>query len=172
MAINELVRWLRGDHDDLPEYADRLRERVAKSPPGDRRKWIRELSELFDDFAEHVRERMAREEEGGYLQPALEARPSLSEPLSLLKREHEELARIINRLQEAVHDLPPNAHFLLRDVCKRIEDLFTWIERHEEHENYVVLCAFADGDRADAQHGPPRRAALCGWEVIRWPAKT
>ena len=31
---------------------------------------------------------------------------------------------------------------LLRDCCKRIECLLAWLDRHEEHENHLVVYAF------------------------------
>lgn len=143
MPLEDIVRWLRGEHDDLPKLADRLRERVAKSPPGNRAMWIGELQTRFDDFAACSRQRMTKEESGGYLKPVIEARPSLSAPVELLRHEHAELTRIIDNVQRAVHRLSPTDNLLLRDCCKRIEDLLTWVERHEEHENHIVLYAFA-----------------------------
>ena len=144
MAKEDLVRWLRGEHDNMCEVADSLRERILKAPPGDRRRWISDLQDRFDAFADRFRERIAREEEGGYLQPLLAARPSLAEPAELLSREHVELTRLIESVHRAVHRLSPKALLTLRDCCKRIEDLLYWAERHEEHENHLVLYAFAE----------------------------
>jgi len=142
--MEDIVRWLRGEHDDIHEFVDRLRERVVKSPPGTRDRWIEELGTRFDDFAARFRQRMAKEEEGGYLKPVLDARPSLSAPVDLLKHEHVELTRIIDSVQGAVHRLSLKDNLLLRDCCKRIEDLLCWVERHEEHENHIVLYVFAE----------------------------
>lgn len=145
MPMQEIVRWLRSEHSDVSEYADRLRERAARPPRGDRRKWITELRERFDAFATRVRDRTAREEAGGYLRPVLDARPSLSAQIAVLKHEHDELGRIIDNVGRAVHRLSPKDNLLVRDCCKRIEDLLCWVERHEEHENHIVLYAFAKG---------------------------
>jgi hemerythrin-like domain-containing protein len=144
MAIEDIVRWLRGEHDNMRNVADRLRERVLKCPPGDRRRWIEELRERYDAFADRFRERMNEEETGGYLKPLLQARPRLAEPVELLRREHRELAYLIESVHRAVHQLSPKALLTLRDCCKRIEDLLYWVERHEEHENHLVLYAFSE----------------------------
>jgi iron-sulfur cluster repair protein YtfE (RIC family) len=148
VPMEELVRWLRGRHDDLNESGNRLREKVAKTPPGTRDKWIEELRRCLDDFAACFQKHLASEEAGGYLKPVLEARPSLSGAVELLIHEHDELTRIVESIQQAVHQLPPTARLLLRDCCKRIEDLLHWVERHEEHENHLVLYAFSGEDAA------------------------
>lgn len=153
MPTIDIVRWLRGEHDELQDYADRLRERIAKAPPGDRRRWIEDLINRFDGFADYFLQRIAREEDNGYLRPIVDARPSMSEPVTLLRHEHEELRRLIERVRQAVHRLPPDARFLLRDACKRIQDLLCWIDRHEEHENCVVICAIGVEGKLPQQAG-------------------
>lgn len=147
MPMEDVIRWLRGDQDHLRECGERLRERAAKSPPGAREKWLEELQARFDEFATCVRQRMEREESEGYLKPVLESRPSLAESAEVLRREHGELARIIDGVDRAVRRLAPRDNLLLRDCCKRIEDLLCWVERHEEHENHIVLYAFAENPR-------------------------
>jgi hemerythrin-like domain-containing protein len=148
MPMQDIVRWLRREHDDFHELTDRLRERVAKTPPGTRDRWIEELRARFDDFATSFRRRMAEEEKDGYLKPVLEARPSLAAPVELLQHEHDELTRIIDSVQRAVQQLSARDNLLLRDCCRRIEDLLHWVERHEEHENHIVLYVFA-GDTGE-----------------------
>jgi hemerythrin-like domain-containing protein len=147
MAMEDVVRWLRGEHNELNRCADRLREKVAKTPPAARQNWIEDLRARFDDFAACCRQHMVGEEERGYLKPVAEARPALMEAVTLLKREHEELTRIIDSLQRAIHGLTPKARLLLRDCCKRVDDLLYWVERHEEHENHLVLYAFSEAAR-------------------------
>ena len=143
MPVEDIVRWLREDHDGLQEATDRLRERIAKPPRGDRSIWIKELCQRFDDFVACARQRMAREEEGGYLRPIRDARPSLAAQVDLLQREHVELNHLTEDVSRAVHALVPQDHLLLRDCCRRIETLLRWFERHEEHENHMVLYVFA-----------------------------
>ena len=143
MPIQDIVRWLRDEHNGLHERVDRLREKLAKPPRGDRRVWVEELQACYDEFAASVRQRMAHEEEAGYLKPVVQARPSLAAQVELLKHEHDELARIIASVGCAVHELSPEDNLLLRDCGKRIESLLSWLERHEEHENHMVLYVFS-----------------------------
>ena len=157
MPIEEVVRWLRSENDRLVELADRLRERIAKPPRGDRRIWVQELCERFDEFAACLRQRVARHEEGGYLKPVCEARPSLTEQVALLEHEHRELKLLIDKVERAVHQLSPTDNLLLRDCCKRIDLLLGWLERHEEHENHILLYAFAQESGTQTPPGSPAR---------------
>jgi hemerythrin-like domain-containing protein len=150
MPIKNIVRWLRSEHNDLRDYADRLRETVAKPPRGGREKWITELAARIDEFAARVRQRMEQEERDGYLRPLVEARPALAPEVDLLRHEHAELAKIIESVQRAVHQLSPRDNLLVRDCCKRIEDLLYWLERHEEHEDHIVLYALGQGAEAQS----------------------
>lgn len=155
MAEEDVLRWLRDEHDGIHELADRLRERIARPPRGSRENWIRELRERFDSFASCLRERMARQEAGGYLRPVCEARPSLVGQVEMLKHEQDELKRLVDDVQHAVHKLSPRDMLLLRDCCKRIESLLSWFERHEEHENHIVLYVFSTPNQGAPGAAPP-----------------
>jgi hemerythrin-like domain-containing protein len=148
MAIEDMVRWLRSEHGGTHQLADPLRKTVATPPRGGRTQWIAELQTRFDEYASHVCRRMGEEEEHGYLQPVLAARPSLTGAVDVLQHEHVELARLIDRLRRSVRQLTPKDNLRLRDCGKRIENLLSWVERHEEHENHIVLYAFAQGPGA------------------------
>lgn len=148
MPTEDIVRWLRRERDDAQEFASRLRERIASPPRGGKDRWIEELRDRFEGFGAQVKRRMAEEEKGGYLMPVLQNRPSLSGAVDVLRHEHEELACLIERLGRTTHQLQPKHNLLLRDCCKRMENLLGWVERHEEHENHMVLYALVpDGGR-------------------------
>lgn len=141
MPLKDVVKWLRDEHDGVNELIDALREKIARPPRGDRTVWLQELTARFDEFAAGARQRMARQQEGGYLKPVREARPALAEQVDLLEHEHAELARILGEVERAVHQLVPMDKLLLSDCCRRTEFLLGWFERHEEHENHIVLYA-------------------------------
>ena len=149
MAMNDLIRWLRGRHTDLHDHGDALLEKVARTPPATREKWIEDLQARFHEFAVCFRQQLADEEEGGYLKPLAESRPALGEAVTMLKHEHIELTRIIDRIEKTVQSLTPQSRLVLRDCCRRVEDLMNWVERHEEHENHLMLYAFSEDTRAE-----------------------
>lgn len=142
MQRDDLAGWMLDEHAKVHALSDELREMVTGRPRGDRAQWIKDLGRLFDDFAAHLRRHASLEEEGGYLTHVLQLRPTLSEAVDIIKREHEELTTILRDLQAAVHELAPTDNLLLRDCCKRVEHFLTWVERHEEHENHIVIYAF------------------------------
>ena len=142
MGTDDKAAWMFEEHTKVAELSDRLREMVASPPRGDRARWIANLRSRFDDFAMHLRRHLAMEEEGGYLTQVLELRPTLSQAVDLIEHEHQELTRIFDDVQAAVHELSPTDNLLLRDCCQRVEHLLAGIERHEEHENHLVAYAF------------------------------
>lgn len=142
MPKKELSAWMLEEHTTTRELSDELRAKVTSRPGGDRVRWIEELRTIFDKYAAHVRRHAPLEEEGGYLKQVLELRPTLTEAVDIIKHEHEELVTILADVQTAVHELAPTDNFLLRDCCKRVRHLLTWMERHQEHENHIVLYAF------------------------------
>ncbi|MFH1748388.1 MAG: hemerythrin domain-containing protein [Planctomycetota bacterium] len=143
MPVEDVVRWLCHDHSEAGEVTDCLREIMARPPRGDRRQWVQELRTRFEDAMVSTRQHMDTMEAGGYLHPILEARPSLAPQVELLKHEHIELKRLIDGIRIAVEELSPHDNLLMRDCCKRIENLLSWIERHQEHETHIVLYVFA-----------------------------
>lgn len=151
MPTEDIVRWLRHEHDDTRELAGHLRARIASPPRGGKQEWIEELRARFADFATHLRRRITEEERGGYLTPVLQARPALSAAVGVLRHEHDELGRLVERLGRTIGTLRPQHNLLLRDCCKRMEDLLCWVERHEEHENHIVLYALVDSGQAEAR---------------------
>ena len=142
MQANELSAWMLKEHEQIHELSAQLREKVAMPPRGGRAEWIEDLQNRFVEFAERLDRHLKLEEEGGYLTQVMEQRPTLSEAVNIIRHEHEELTRILADLRVAVIELAPTDILLLRDCCKRVDHFLTWLERHEEHENHIMIYAF------------------------------
>ena len=142
METNELTAWMLNEHEKTRELIDELRDRVTASPRGDRASWVEDLRKRIDEFTSRMCKHMELEEEGGYLTQVMELRPTLSEAVEIIKGEHEELKVILEGVQTAVHELAPTDNLLVRDCCKRVEHVLTWLERHEEHENHIMIYAY------------------------------
>lgn len=144
MAIpaNELSNWMLKEHEQIHELGRQLREKVAAPPRGSRAEWITDLCRRFEEFAEHIGRHLKMEEDGGYLTQVVELRPTLSEAVGIIRHEHEELGQILRDLRVAVREVAPTDVLVLRDCCRRVEHFLTWLERHEEHENHIMLYAF------------------------------
>lgn len=142
METNDFSAWMLDEHAKIHELGDQLREKIASPPRGDRAQWIDDLRRRFDDFTDRIRRHMTIEEDGGYLTHVTDLRPTLSEAVAIIRHEHEELKHIVEDVQRAIHELGPNDILFFRDCCRRIEHLLLWIERHEDHENHLVIYAF------------------------------
>ncbi|MFQ5807848.1 MAG: hemerythrin domain-containing protein [Phycisphaerae bacterium] len=142
MQTDDLSTWMLDEHAKIHELSDALREKVVAPPRGDRAQWVADLRSSFDDFSEHLQQHLTMEEKGGYLSQVVELRPTLSEAVDIIKHEHEELSQILSDLRAALGELAPTDVLLLRDCCKRVQHFLSWLERHEEHENHLVLYAF------------------------------
>ena len=142
MSSENLSAWMLDENARIHELSGELRAKVTQRPRGDRAAWIADLGHRFDEFAHHLRQHRAMEEEGGYLRQVTELRPTLTGAIDVIHHEHNELSTILDGVQAAVHELEPDDNLLLRDCCRRVEHFRTWIERHEEHENHIVMYAF------------------------------
>jgi len=142
MNKDELAAWMLKEHEKIHELIEELREKVTVAPRGDRAQWIEGLCNRFDDFAAHIRQHLKLEEQGGYLAQVVKLRPTLSEAVEIIEHEHEELEYLLAELQTALRELKPTDTLIFRDGCKRVQHFLTWLDRHEEHENHIMLYAF------------------------------
>ena len=142
--MDDLITWLREEHTKVRNLLDRLREKVGVVPRANLGPWIEEVRDRFDHLRAHLTKHMALEEfeEGGYLSAVLERRPALSEKVEWLKHQHAEFIRIMDGIHRAVHELTPEDRLLVRDCCRRIEDLLSYIDDHDDDENMLVTYAF------------------------------
>ena len=74
--------------------------------------------------------------------PVVEQRPTLSKQVETLRHQHDELRRLMEDLEGAVHGLRPEDQLLIRDCCTRLQIFLGHVQRHEEHENHIVLYTF------------------------------
>lgn len=142
MPSEDLSNWMLEENAKVHEMGSDLRAKVTQRPRGERAAWIADLRARFDDYAAHLRRHRAMEEEGGYLSQVTTLRPTLAPAIEVIRHEHAELTTILDDVQVAIHELTPTDNLLLRDCCRRIEHFLAWIERHEEHENHIVMYAF------------------------------
>lgn len=144
MDIKELARWMREEHGKVEDLANALVRHVAALPATDLREWIRGVSESFHHFRAHLVRHMALEEQGDYLAPVVERRPTLSGEVDLLNHEHGEMMQIAEEIHRTLHALTPEDRLLARDCCQRIESLLSYVRDHEHRENLLVLAVFTE----------------------------
>ncbi len=139
MNTHELAVKLKTEHDAVEALSDRLREWVAVVPRANIGDWIAELRSRFEHLRAHLIKHMALEEHEGYMKTVVEMRPTLSPEVERLQHEHEEIGKIMTSVHEAVESLEPADRLLVRDCCRRIDNLLHYIEHHENDENLLLL---------------------------------
>jgi iron-sulfur cluster repair protein YtfE (RIC family) len=137
--IEELGLWIRDEHSKVMNLSNRLRERTAVVPRANLAAWIAEVRERFEHFRAHMTRHMALEEREGYLPIVLQRRPGLAPQLERIQHEHQEFLRLMDGIHGALSDTGPDDRLLVRDSCRRIEDLLSYVEHHEELENNLLL---------------------------------
>lgn len=142
MKVRDLAKWMREEHEKVGDLIHLVRKHIAVPPRGDRARWIRESQICFRRLSEHLHTHMALEEEGGYMHEVLERRPTLEREVMQLKHEHMEMGQLMRQIQAALDELNAEDHLLVRDCCSRISTLLSYVERHKETENHLVLFVF------------------------------
>lgn len=138
----KLGNWMKQEGAKVTELSTRLREHIVSIPSGSLNKWLEELGQRFEHFAAHYRRMVHIQEEDGYLQPVVELRPTLSKQVDALRRENEQLRRLMDDLQRTLGQLAPEDHLLIRDTCTRLQIFLGHVQRHQEHEHHIVLYTF------------------------------
>jgi len=141
MTRRSIAPLIRVEHDKLNRLIDSLREETAVVPRMKLKPWIDKVRDEFEHFRAHFIKHMALEEEDGYLEPVLAKRPALAVEVARLKREHEELVRLMKSIHEDVDSLQSEDRLLSRDLCRRIEALLSYIEHHEREEDLLLIDA-------------------------------
>jgi hemerythrin-like domain-containing protein len=144
MDAENIAAWMQKEYRRVQELVQRLRERLPAPTAGGRAEWLDEVRDRFDHLRAHQIKHMALEEEGGYMQPVLEQRPTLAPQVERLHQEHRELMAIMNSIHEALHQLTANDSLQIMDVYKRIENYLGYLDHHEESENLLVSSVFTE----------------------------
>ncbi|MFQ5489785.1 MAG: hemerythrin domain-containing protein [Phycisphaerae bacterium] len=144
MSRPPLAVWLREEHLKVEALADQLRQAAAVVPRVSLQAWINQLGERLAHFRAHMAKHMAMEEEGGYMAEVLERRPSLAKRVTRLQHQHKQVRRLLDDLYRLVGDMTAEDFLLAHDCSHRIDNLLSYIQRHEEAENELVEFVFTD----------------------------
>lgn len=144
MDAQSIAKWMLQEHLRVDELVGRLRERGAAPQPAERAHWIEEVRDRFDHLRAHLFKHLAMEEDGGYMKSVLECRPTLSDQVEKLHREHREMVELMNSIHQAVHQATADDALLISDACARIQHFLSYLERHQESENLLTASVFTD----------------------------
>lgn len=144
MKAQELAHWFREEHKKLAELAAALLEKTAVVPRARQQQWIDEARRSFAHFRAHMTKHMSLEEYEGYMLPVIEQRPALSRKVDQLAHEHGEIRQLMDRIHEELDALSPDDALLIRDGCRRIQDLLQYIDHHEKDEGLLMTTAYGE----------------------------
>ena len=149
MDKGDFAQWMQREHERVDELVQIVREKLIIPPAGQRGAWLVELQDRFDHLRAHMIKHMSMEEEGGYLAPILERRPTLSGQVETLRNEHREFIQILGYIHRELHEAAPEDGLLIRDACERIHNCLSYLESHEQKETLLVFSVFTldMGDR-------------------------
>lgn len=129
------------EHHHLAETRTRLRHLLEQciNHPGQDQKG--QLRSLFKDFNDHLLRHMDFEEEGGYMAPLLEVRPTVSSKVEQLQADHDHLR---SELEEVMKEIESTGEFCqpVMDMILRLANLLDFVETHERAENGLVMETF------------------------------
>ena len=142
MTPHDIAKQCRDEHLKVDFLTTRLRDWAAVVPRTNLGAWIRETQDRFEHLRAHMIKHMALEENEGYMASVIERRPTLTPEVDRLRHEHTEFLRIMDGIHRAVSELTPEDRLLIRDCCRRIDNLVHYIEHHEDDENLLVTFVF------------------------------
>ena len=142
MTRFNVAEWMHEEHEKVTELANRLRQSSAWIPTSGGEKWVREVGERFEHLRAHLTKHMALEEHEGYLGSVLERRPTLAPQVEQLKHEHGELLKLLDGIHLQIGQIGGGDRLLMLDLGRRIADLLSYIDHHEEHEQLLITYVF------------------------------
>ena len=136
--------WMQNEHRLIRQLMAELESHIRPIPISAGDEWLDRFRQLFGRFRAHMRGHMSAEEsDGGFLEPVVEYRPTLSRQVERLRHEHVQIATWFDRILEEIVVLTFNDVLLIEDACQRVEHLMSAIRHHEEHEELLVTFVFS-----------------------------
>lgn len=109
-----------------------------KSTAGNVERKLSSVRFMAQSLERHLERQMTLEEEGGYMQAAVDTKPHLVDRASALRADHERFRlmtrEIMQRLKDAaVQDQPP-----IEECCQALTELLARIDMHERTEQALL----------------------------------
>jgi hemerythrin-like domain-containing protein len=139
----DLARWMRTEHDALKELNKLIRQHIADMPEINRADWLRGLKIAFERLRAHLERHYAAKEADGYLRMVIDMRPTLSNQVERMRREHDEILRLAARALRDLNDVMPDNRLLIGDICARIQRFMAVVADHEQREIMITMYVFS-----------------------------
>ncbi len=143
MSEDRIVQSLADEHRIVTRLVDNVKSVVAVIPKVNRGEWLAGIRLEFGRLRVHMKQHIEGEETGGFMEPVLEHRPTLSAEVQNLKDEHLQFAKLLDGIWDELSSVTPEDDLLIADMCHRIQHVISAIERHEEHEELLITFVFS-----------------------------
>ena len=118
-------------------------ESIVSQPAGkDVPAWVCNCRSHFHKLHTYLREHMFHEETGGFMNDALERRPTLTHRVEQLKQEHIEVRAACEEIENALLVDEQVSLKRANRIRERIANLLARIYEHEKTENHLLQDAF------------------------------
>lgn len=143
MTHQDTARIIKKEHEIVERLIDELRQETAVVPRANLKPWTDRLFPKFEHFRAHMTKHMALEEVDGYMVQVSRQLPALEVEIDRLAHEHGELMTLMNGIYESLKNLADDDRLIARDSCRRIGDLLSYVEHHENEESRLLTFAFS-----------------------------
>lgn len=127
------------EHRELDEQCKRVLARVSRAcPPSELDRWCRDLLTDLKILEGRLLTHFRHEERGGFLRDVLREVPNAEGRVATLRREHDQMARELDRIVGMLESWERPQAAGVRGVRTRIRTLLEGLERHERAEQHLL----------------------------------
>jgi len=143
LSPRELAAWMQGERKALQELCKLIRQHIADMPDVNRTGWLRALNAAFERLASHLERHFAAKQEDGYLRMVVEHRPTLAPQVDDMRREHDEILHLAERIRQDLSTVTPEQRLIVADICARIQRFMAVVADHEQREVMITMYVFS-----------------------------
>ncbi|MCG3138583.1 MAG: hypothetical protein HJJLKODD_02448 [Phycisphaerae bacterium] len=129
-------------HEELDREVDLLRLRMASKPDAHGDHWLTAFASHFRHFHTQLRSHFEMEEEGGFMKPVVDKRPTLSPQIARLREEHRQMRHLCYELEMFVEECRAPSLQQIAHIRERSDEIIDCLKAHEKAENQLIQDAF------------------------------
>lgn len=141
--MNRIAEQALEAHRQLDEEIDELRTAIAADVGSRPESWLAHCVECFRRFHTNLRRHIEIEESGGFMEPVVQRRPTLTPQVDQLRLEHRVMVDCCEGLE---HDMQRTGTLKPEDadvLRARVHELLAALRKHEHTENAMVQDVFS-----------------------------
>jgi hemerythrin-like domain-containing protein len=142
--LEQIIQKSLEEHRAITQLIQQLLEAIDNKPVGDRTAWQANLQKQAGELYGHLKEHFALEEDGGFMTPVLEVRPTKAPIVETLKAEHRLLLEELDKLAQTMCKTAPSDCDACEKLCESFKQLVKSLKKHEQTEDRLLQSAFAE----------------------------